>query len=962
MTKNVTKKLTIALLSVFVALATIMGVATVNKTPYTAKAADETTYEDTYLTGFRSNSASVMHFYWRIDGADLGFSPNDKLADVQVDYTSGGVVTQKQLSLKYTTAGTQGVTANLGGTSDRRKGAVASNHPCIYVNISPNAVTGDTFTIPAGTILGNKYKLTQDYTLTFNGSNWLFTEESAIPVELSAYRSGNAKTIYAFGLENLDNYYVKDVFLNQSVTVDSYDSKGTKSSISGVKLQKTNASKGSEANATALIITLPENLDEGNRIVLKNGTRFDNCVFTKDYIFKRVGTAWKLVDCDGVNHTYADNFTCHDRVCDCGHVEKATTEHTFAAGTFPCEARVCTTCGDTVEGVGHKWEGEGCEKICSVCKKQAGVHTWDEGTITTPATCKEEGVKTYNCTKCDAMKTEPVPKADHTIAAGAKTCSVCGYRIPYTADDMDEILASDKLNKYVYSDFHVNDEKSEKGHIYNEYTDGVKYGNTYLLNTTKLGEKNYQYEEGHSEYANMLVGFSLNISEWANSIRDGYVYLAAHENGSWGIGFQFKFSAGAKNLRINYKSTDGKQVTFVSAKTMNVNLNEKHYYQVGVMKNDDGSIFAFAFIDGELFLSGTLSAEQLEQYANEATHNGLGGAASIVFNGSTAAPSVKATICDKEHKLPAETFACKDYDCEICGTTVVHTAEHTWGKETLKQAGTCTVKDKLSKMCSVCGEEIVYDGNYRHEWDQEHPTIVTKRSCNNVDEVVKYPCKVCGEQSDEITLEGTGISGAHDYKVVTVTEATCVIKGKVKLVCSKCHDEKDEQETPVNADNHKNVSAVGGKAATCTESGIKDHFVCSDCDKKLLADGDGYVTVSDEDLVIAALGHDYKRVEAVAPTCEEAGVKEHYKCDRCNKLFVKNGETYTETAADELIEAATGHDYKNGVCKNCGAKDPDYVAPKKKGCKSDVNAVAIITLFAIIIVAGVIKKKYAGKN
>ena len=483
-----------------------------------------------------------------------------------------------------------------------------------------------------------------------------------------------------------------------------------------------------------------------------------------------------------------------------------------------------------------------------------------------------------------------------------------------------------------------------------------------MLNTTKLGEKNYQYEDGHSEYANMLVGFSLNISEWANSVRDGYVYLAAHENGSWGIGFQFKFSAGAKNLRINYKSTDGKQVTFVSAKAMNVNLNEKHYYQVGIMKNDDGSIFAFAFIDDELFLSGTLSAEQLNQYSNEATHNGLGGAASIVFNGSTAAPSVKATICDKEHKLPAETFACKDYDCEICGTTIAHTAEHDWGKETLKEQGSCTVKDKLSKTCKVCGKETVYDGDFRHEWDEEHPTIVTKRACNNVDEVVKYPCKLCGEQSNEITLEGTGIEGGHKYEVVTVTEATCVIKGKVKQVCSKCHDETAEQETTVNEDNHKNVSAVAGKAATCTESGIKDHFVCSDCDKKLLADGDGYVTVSDEDLVIAALGHDYKRVEAVAPTCEENGVKEHYKCDRCNKLFVKDGETYTETTADELIVAATGHDYTNGVCKNCNAEDPDYVAPKKKGCKSDVNAIAMISLFAVIIVASVAKKKYAEKN
>ena len=959
MTKNVTKKLTIALLSVFVALATIMGVATAIKTPNKAKAADETTYEDIYLTGIRSSAKDNMRFYWRTDGATFGYADYGIMQKLSVDYTTGETTTPKNITMKYTLAPITGAGTVPSATSTRKM-ANNEKHPCIVIS-DLSAVTGDSFTIPAGTILDGKFRLTQDYTVVFDGKFWDFSDDSAIPVELSAYRGGNAKTIYAFGLENLDDYYLKDVFLNQSVTVDCYDSNGTKSSISGVKLQKSSASRGNE-NATVLIITLPENLDEGNRIVLKNGTRFDNCVFTKDYIFKRVGTAWKLVECDGVNHTYADNFTCHDRICDCGHVEKATTEHTFETGTFPCEARICTTCGDTVEGAGHQWEGEGCEKTCSVCKKQAGVHTWDEGTITTPATCKMEGVMTYNCTKCDATKTEAVPKAEHTIAAGAKTCSVCGYRIPYTADDMDEILASENLSKYVYSDFHADDEMSDMGRIYNEYTDGIKYGNTYLLNTTKLGDKNYKYDEGHSEYANMLVGFSLTIEEWAAAGRSGYVYLAAHENGSWGIGFMFTLINGNPNLRIIYKSTDGKQVTFVNAKTINVKLNEKHYYQVGIMKNDDGSIFAFAFIDDELFLSGTLSAEQLNQYSNEATHNGLGGAASIVFNGSTAAPSVKATICDKEHKLPAETFACNDYDCEICGTTVAHTAEHDWGKETLKEQGSCTVKDKLSKTCKVCGKETVYDGDFRHEWDEEHPTIVTKRACNNVDEVVKYPCKLCGEQSNEITLEGTGIEGGHKYEVVTVTEATCVIKGKVKQVCSKCHDETAEQETTVNEDNHKNVSAVAGKAATCTESGIKDHFVCSDCDKKLLADGDGYVTVSDEDLVIAALGHDYKRVEAVAATCEENGVKEHYKCDRCNKLFVKDGETYTETTADELIVAATGHDYTNGVCKNCNAEDPDYVAPKKKGCKSDVNAIAMISLFAVIIVASVAKKKYAEKN
>ena len=66
-------------------------------------------------------------------------------------------------------------------------------------------------------------------------------------------------------------------------------------------------------------------------------------------------------------------------------------------------------------------------------------HTWDSGKVTKKATCLEEGVKTYTCTKCKATKTETVAKTDHkwgsskvTTAAtcgkdGVKTftCSIC---------------------------------------------------------------------------------------------------------------------------------------------------------------------------------------------------------------------------------------------------------------------------------------------------------------------------------------------------------------------------------------------------------------------------------------------------------------------------------------------------------------------------------------------------------
>ena len=40
----------------------------------------------------------------------------------------------------------------------------------------------------------------------------------------------------------------------------------------------------------------------------------------------------ETADLPAKGHTYADEFTCHDRVCtveDCGHIEKATTAHNF---------------------------------------------------------------------------------------------------------------------------------------------------------------------------------------------------------------------------------------------------------------------------------------------------------------------------------------------------------------------------------------------------------------------------------------------------------------------------------------------------------------------------------------------------------------------------------------------------------------------------------------------------------
>ena len=73
-------------------------------------------------------------------------------------------------------------------------------------------------------------------------------------------------------------------------------------------------------------------------------------------------------------------------------------------------------------------------KVYSCCqtKVQEGKHAWDEGTVTTPATCTTPGVKTLTCAVCSATKTEPVPATGHTPGVAvrenkvAATCTTAG--------------------------------------------------------------------------------------------------------------------------------------------------------------------------------------------------------------------------------------------------------------------------------------------------------------------------------------------------------------------------------------------------------------------------------------------------------------------------------------------------------------------------------------------------------
>ena len=105
----------------------------------------------------------------------------------------------------------------------------------------------------------------------------------------------------------------------------------------------------------------------------------------------------------------------------------------------------------------HACKNEGCNE-----KDSYAGHDWDNGAITTLATCEGEGVKTYTCTTCKATKTEEVPAAGHNLTktnAKAATCTEDGNNEYWTCENCGKVFKSDKVSETT-----VASETIAKGH------------------------------------------------------------------------------------------------------------------------------------------------------------------------------------------------------------------------------------------------------------------------------------------------------------------------------------------------------------------------------------------------------------------------------------------------------------------------------------------------------------------
>ena len=142
------------------------------------------------------------------------------------------------------------------------------------------------------------------------------------------------------------------------------------------------------------------------------------------------------------------NNGVQSRVCEkCGYTD--TQPLSSYGHTEVIDTAVQATC--TTDG---KTEGKHCSVCNAIIVAQTTIpstHNYDNGKISTPTSCKAEGIKEYTCNSCGNIKTEAIPKTNHDYNSGAVTtsatcesagvktytCNVCGSTKTETIEKLD---------------------------------------------------------------------------------------------------------------------------------------------------------------------------------------------------------------------------------------------------------------------------------------------------------------------------------------------------------------------------------------------------------------------------------------------------------------------------------------------------------------------------------------------
>ena len=201
-------------------------------------------------------------------------------------------------------------------------------------------------------------------------------------------------------------------------------------------------------------------------------------------------------------------------------------------------------------------------------------------------------------------------------------------------------------------------------------------------------------------------------------------------------------------------------------------------------------------------------------------------------------------------------------------------------------AGETHTHNYVDGVCTICGAK---DPNYVPPHTHDYNAVVTAPTCTGAG-YTTFTCTTCGQSYKDNYTDALG----HDYK-----------NGE----CTRCH-----AKDPGQTHTHDYKSTV--TRPTCTEKGYTTHTCsCGDSYKDSYKDVLGHLYIfgkcircGEKEDSSETHKHDYKS-RVVDPTCTEGGYT-LWECE-CGKSY------------ETLHTKALGHEYKDGVCARCGAKDPN---------------------------------------
>lgn len=558
----------------------------------------------------------------------------------------------------------------------------------------------------------------------------------------------------------------------------------------------------------------------------------------------------------------------------------------------------CSVCHDIIDKAEHTYASHKCEDTATCTKaecgyvKPAGQHNWDEGKVTTPATCTTDGVKTYTCKVCSETKTEPIKASGHSLTkveAVAATCTEGGNNEYYTCSVCKKVFKADKTTETTVAD----ETLAALGHKLTK-TDAkaatcTEAGNSEYYTCGNCG-KFFSDADGKNEIAKdswviKALGHDFT-GAWVNTDAAGHYHKCSRCDATDTV-VKHTFNGKPCNEEdkctvcgyvkaagvhawgtAEYKWSDDYKSCTATVKCTNCEAVETDVAFIGISTTP-----ATCTVDGKTVYTATFSSNLFTTQTKEVTIDKLGH--------TYGAP---VWSWSEDGKTATATFTCTREGC---------TAETTGHAQTV--TATVSGKQKVAPTCT----------------DKGTTTYTAK---------VNFETKDYTNTKDVQDIKALG----HTLTKTPAKAATCTEPGNSEYytcaTCGKFFSDKDGK-TEIAKDSWV-IAALGHKLTktpavtpTCAAGGNNEYYTCSVCNKVFKDEqGNTLTTVAAETLAKDPTNHTGGEEQrgAVAASCMTAGRTDDTYCKGCGKL--------TEPGA--FIRPTGVHNYKDGVCTTCGNKQP----------------------------------------